>query len=245
MFDVGYIAALSAGLLSFLSPCVLPLVPPYLGFLAGASLEELQRAPQGNPRVWRRSLVMTFAFTAGFATIFVMLGATATALGGLLADYFRLLSIVAGVALILLGLHFVGLFRIAFANRDIRFHFINRPSGLGGAYFIGLAFAFGWTPCVGPVLAGILMIAGAEDSAIQGAALLGTYALGLGIPFMLAALLTGPFMRLMIRFRPFIRWVEWITGGLLILTGVLFVTGMFNVLGYWLLETFPIFSQVG
>lgn len=244
--SLSFVGALGAGVLSFLSPCVLPLVLPYLCFLAGISLDDLTQ--EDKERGWRpdwRVVALSFAFVLGFATVFVALGASASALGKAITAYFDTLAIVAGVIIIILGLHFLGLFRIGFLFREARFQTVAKPAGFVGAYVVGLAFAFGWTPCVGPVLAAILVVAGIEGSAAHGALLLGAYALGIGIPFMLASLFSGPFMRMMARLRGHMGTVEKVIGGALVLTGVLFLTGSMPRIAGWLLETFPAFGSIG
>ena len=242
-FDVGFGGAFIAGLLSFLSPCVLPLVPPYLCFVAGMSMEEL--SGDAEPGASRNVAFAAFAFVLGFMTVFVALGVSASLVGQLVADHLTVLSYVAGAAIIVMGLHFLGVVRIPLLYREARFHPAARPAGLIGAYVIGLAFAFGWTPCVGPVLAAILFIAGSEETAAQGAALLTFYGLGIGIPFLLAALFAGPFMRFATRFRRHVATVEKTMGALLVVTGVLFAAGSMNTLSYWLLEAFPALGTFG
>lgn len=242
--DVTHVGAFLAGLLSFASPCVLPLVPPYLCFLAGVSFDEMSRAQAGGATMRRLSLSAA-AFVLGFATVFVSLGATATAVSAWLAQYGRELAIVAGAVIALFGLHMIGLFRIGFLMREARFHVERRPVGLGGAYVIGLAFAFGWTPCVGPVLAGVLAVAAAKSTAVDGALLLAAYAAGMGLPFLAAAMMSGPFLRYMQRFRRHLGTVEKIMGGLLVITGVMIATGSFEVVGYWLIEAFPALGRLG
>ena len=244
-FDVSHAGAALAGLLSFLSPCVLPLVPPYLCFLAGVSIEELSDGEGAAPGVGRRVFASACAFVLGFATVFVALGATASAVGRLVADHMDVLSKVAGVLIALMGLHFLGIFRIGALYRELRIHAAPKATGLLGAYAIGLAFAFGWTPCVGPVLAAILFVAASEATVWHGASLLAVYALGIGVPFLLAALLVNPFLGLMRRFRRHLHRVEQAMGLLLVVTGVLFITGSVNEIGYWLLETFPALGRVG
>jgi cytochrome c-type biogenesis protein len=232
--------------LSFLSPCVLPLVPPYLCFLAGVSLDDLTRDEKAL--VWRpdwRVVALAFAFVLGFATVFIALGASASVLGKVITAHFDTLAVIAGVIVIVLGLHFLGLFRIGLLFREARFQTVSRPAGFLGAYLVGLAFAFGWTPCVGPVLATILMVAGVETSATRGALLLGAYALGIGIPFLLASLFSSAFMRLMARLRAHMGAIEKVIGGALVLTGVLFLTGGMPRIAGWLLETFPTFGSIG
>ncbi|NNG05640.1 MAG: cytochrome c biogenesis protein CcdA [Inquilinus sp.] len=244
-FDVSYAGALLAGTLSFLSPCVLPLVPPYLCFLGGVSLDQLTGEEAADRLLGRRVFLASAAFVLGFMTVFVALGATVTALGRFVADYIDVFGMVAGAVIIVMGLHFIGLFRIPFLYREARFHVEARPAGLVGAYVVGLAFAFGWTPCVGPVLATILFVAAAEDTVARGFGLLAAYALGIGIPFMAAALAVGPFLRVFGRFRRHMRTVERVMGGLLVGTGILFLTGTMSELGFWLLEAFPVLGTIG
>ncbi|WP_085120537.1 cytochrome c biogenesis CcdA family protein [Tistlia consotensis] len=248
--DVTYAGAALAGLLSFLSPCVLPLVPPYLAFLGGVSAHEIEgRAGAGGeavrPKPFGRTFWMALAFVLGFATVFVALGAGASAISGLVTRYIDVLVPIAGVVVLVLGLHFLGLFRILLLFREARFHVQSRPVGLAGAYVIGLAFAFGWTPCVGPVLASILLVAGSGDSVFYGASLLATYAAGIGIPFLLAALAIGSFTRFLAHFRRYLGWVEKALGAILVATGVLFITGGIADVSYWLLETFPVLGRIG
>lgn len=243
MFDVTLTGAFLAGLLSFVSPCVLPLVPPYLCFLAGLSLDELtgsSTVSEARGRVVRSS----FAFVLGFTAVFVALGASASYVGKWVSANLDILGYVAGAVIIVMGLHFLGVFRIAFLYREARVHIEKKPAGLIGAFVVGIAFAFGWTPCVGPVLAAILFVAGAEDTVARGALLLAVYALGIGIPFMLAALFAGPFLRLMQRFKRHMGTVEKIMGALLVITGILFLTGQMSEFSYWLLETFPGLARV-
>lgn len=238
-------AAFLAGLLSFVSPCILPLVPPYLCYLGGISLKQLEDGDTGDSVVRRRVFLSALAFVMGFATVFVGFGATASFIGEALAEYFDILSTIAGVVIVVLGLHFIGVFRIGLLFREARFQIDKRPPGWVGAYVVGLAFAFGWTPCVGPVLAAILFVAGSESSVFYGASLLGAYAAGIGLPFLAAALMAPLFLRFMKRFRPWIPWVERTLGVLLVITGILFITGGISYIAYWLLETFPVFQQVG
>ena len=192
MLDVGISAAFLAGLLSFVSPCVLPIVPPYLAYLAGISFQEL--SGDEVPAATRRRIVFaSFAFVLGFTTVFVALGATASLIGQTIAQYFGILSVIAGVLILIMGLHFLGVFRIGLLYQEARVNIEKKPAGLIGSYVMGLAFAFGWTPCVGPVLAAILFVAGSEDTALRGAGLLAVYSLGIGIPFILAAFFATPY----------------------------------------------------
>jgi len=243
MNDISLPAALLAGLVSFVSPCVLPLVPPYLCFLAGATFEHLI-ARERAPLVARREVATAFLFVLGFTTVFVALGASASAVGDLLRAYSNSLAIVAGIAIIVMGLHFLGAFHFAFLSRTARLH-IEKPVGLWGAYAMGLAFAFGWTPCIGPVLAAILAVAASEATVARGAGLLAVYSLGLGIPFIAAAFALKPFVGLLARMRRHLGLVEKIMGGLLVLTGIAFLGGWIAQASYWLLENFPALSRLG
>lgn len=244
MLDIGFGAALLAGLISFVSPCVLPIVPPYLAYLAGISFSELtaEEVPAGTAR---RIFISSLAFVLGFTCVFVALGATASLIGQTIAQYFGVLSVLAGTLIIIMGLHFLGVFRIGLLYREARIDVAERPAGYLGAFIMGLAFAFGWTPCVGPVLAAILFVAGAEDTALRGAALLAVYSLGIGIPFMLAALFAGRFLRWAAAFKRHMAAIEKAMGGLLVVTGVLFITGSMSRIAQWLLETFPVFATIG
>jgi cytochrome c-type biogenesis protein len=240
--DVTWPAAAAAGVLSFLSPCVLPLVPPYLTYIAGTTIEEL--AEGGETRARRDTLLAALLFVAGFSTVFVTLGATASVFGQIVRAHLEFLSLVAGLVIIAMGLHFLGLFRLAFLYREKRFN-VEKPIGLWGAYLMGLAFAFGWTPCIGPILAAILALAGTEDTVTRGAALLAVYSAGLGIPFIAAALAMAPFLRFMQRFRAHFGKVERIVGVLLVVTGIAFITGGVQRASYWLLDAFPGLSNLG
>ncbi|TIP10426.1 cytochrome c biogenesis CcdA family protein [Mesorhizobium sp.] len=244
MLDISLGGAFLAGLLSFVSPCVLPIVPPYLAWLAGISFEQL-RAEQQNVAQRRRVVLAALTFVLGFSTVFVALGATASVIGRAIAQYFDVLSVVAGIIIILMGLHFLGVFRLALLYREARVHIVRRPAGFLGAYLIGLAFAFGWTPCAGPVLAAILFVAGSEGTAAQGALLLALYSSGIGLPFLLAALFASRFLNWAARLKRHMRKVEMAMGALLVVTGVLFITGQMSTMAYWLLETFPAFQSVG
>jgi cytochrome c-type biogenesis protein len=241
--DVSIVAALLAGLISFLSPCVLPLVPPYLVYLSGLSLERFADA-EPVPTVRRETVFGALLFVLGFSTIFVALGAGASAIGGLLRVYSDVLAQVAGIAIIIMGLHFLGLLRMPWLAKQRRFE-VPKPVGLWGAYVMGLAFAFGWTPCIGPILATILAVAASETTVTKGAGLLAIYSAGLGIPFMLAAFAVEPFAAFLARFRSQLGKVEKVMGGLLVLTGIGFLTGFIAAASYWLLETFPVLGTIG
>jgi cytochrome c-type biogenesis protein len=243
MADVTIPAVLLAGLISFLSPCVLPLVPPYLVYLSGVSLERLADA-EPEPAVRRETVLAASLFVLGFSTVFVALGASASAAGTLIRSHADTLATIAGIAIIIMGLHFLGLTRIGWLLREKRLE-VAKPVGLWGAYVMGLAFAFGWTPCIGPILAAILAVAASEATVARGAGLLAVYSLGLGIPFMLAAFAVEPFAGFLIRVRRHLAKVEKVMGGLLVLTGVAFLTGFISQASYWLLETFPVLGTIG
>jgi cytochrome c-type biogenesis protein len=244
--DVSAPAAMLAGALSFVSPCVLPLVPPYLCYVSGVSLEDMaERTPEQALRHGPRVMLAALLFVLGFTTVFVLLGATASALGQVLRENLPLLSQIAGVLIILMGLHFLEVFRFGFLARDIRYHHDGPNVSLFGSYFIGLAFAFGWTPCIGPVLAAILSVAGAQESVYRGMTLLAFYSLGLGIPFLIAAFSMDRFLGFSKAIRRHMRLVERSMGVLLIITGVAFLTGSMQTMSYWLLETFPGLASIG
>jgi cytochrome c-type biogenesis protein len=217
-------------------------VPPYLTFIAGTTLEDL--ANESDRRARRDVALAAVLFVLGFSTVFVALGATASAFGQLIRQYLDTLALIAGLAIVAMGLHFLGVFRFAFLYREKRVT-IAKPIGLWGAYVMGLAFAFGWTPCIGPILAAILAVAGSQESAMQGAGLLAVYSLGLGVPFLAAALAIEPFFRFIRRFTRYFTVVEKIVGVLLIATGVGFLSGGMQAASFWLLETFPGLAQLG
>jgi cytochrome c-type biogenesis protein len=243
MANVTILAALFAGMLSFLSPCVLPLVPPYLVYLTGTSLERFADA-ETELRVRRETLAAALLFVLGFSTVFVALGASASVIGALLRLYSGPLDIIAGIVIIVMGLHFLGLTPIAWLMHEKRVA-VAKPVGLWGAYLMGLAFALGWTPCIGPILAAILAVAASEQTVAKGAGMLAIYSLGLGIPFLLAALAVEPFAAFVARFRAHLGHVEKVMGGLLVLTGVAFLTGAVGQVSFWLLDTFPVLGKIG
>src|SRR5690606_21136435 len=253
--DVGYLSAVGAGAISFLSPCVLPLVPPYLCYMAGVSMDDFRggdAAPaQGGAAVVaappaRLALIgASVACVLGFTSVFVALGAGASSIGGLLRAYQQELAMLAGLLIILMGLNFLGLVRIPLLSREARFQPGGKPASVVAAYVMGLAFAFGWTPCIGPVLGPVLTLAGGRETVGEGAMLLAAYSLGLGIPFLLAAFFSGAFMRFLGRFRAHMGRVEKVMGGLLVVAGILFLTGGIQAASYWLLETFPGLAMLG
>jgi cytochrome c-type biogenesis protein len=235
--NVTIAAAVVAGMLSFLSPCVLPLVPPYLVYLTGTSLERFAEAPT-KPRLRGHTVLAAFIFVLGFATVFVALGAGASAIGALLRAYSYVLGKIAGIIIIIMGLHFLGVTPIAFLMREKRIG-VAKPVSLWGAYLMGLAFAFGWTPCIGPILGAILAIAGSEATVTRGAALLAIYSLGLGVPFLIAAVAVDAFAGFLTRFRAHLGLVEKAMGALLVIAGIAFFAGWITDFGSWLLQAFP------
>jgi len=233
-----------AGLVSFLSPCVLPLVPPYLGYLGGTTIEQLGNKDEVDAGLWRRVVLASVLFVLGFTTVFVGFGAGASVLGQWIQAHKSQLAVAAGFVVILFGLHFLGVLRIPLLYREARLHSSNQGASLAGAYVMGLAFAFGWTPCIGPVLATVLTVAANEASLGAGVRLLFVYSLGLGIPFILAAVAIGPFLGFLKRFRRHLGRVEMAMGVLLIATGVLILTGSLNWYGQWMIENFPALVQI-
>ena len=242
MADVSSPAAFGAGLISFVSPCVLPLAAPYLCYLTGASVEALVN--EGEARARRDILVAALLFVAGFTTVFVAFGATASAFGALFRQYYHALAVAAGIGVILMGLHFLGVLRIGAMLREARIE-IEKPAGVLSAYPMGMAFALGWTPCIGPILATILAVAGSRETVASGAGLLAVYSLGLGLPFIAAAAAIGPFMRASGAVKKRFGAIEKAVGVALVATGVLFLTGGFQSLSLWLIDAFPQFGQVG
>jgi cytochrome c-type biogenesis protein len=225
------IAAFVAGLISFLSPCVLPLVPGYVSLISGAGVDELKSA-QGQ--LMRRVMINSIGFILGFSVVFITLGAISTEIGQVAARYKHSLSIIAGVVIIIFGLHLTGLFQIKWLLQDARLHSVKGSSTVLGAFVIGFAFAFGWTPCLGPILTAILALASEQDTLIKGILLLAVYSLGLAVPFLLTSLLMERFLKFYSRFRSHMHALEVASGGLLIALGILLVMGRFTLISSWL-----------
>ncbi|HKV77113.1 MAG TPA: cytochrome c biogenesis protein CcdA [Candidatus Sulfotelmatobacter sp.] len=223
--------AFIAGLISFLSPCVLPLVPGYVSLVSGAGVEEL-KSPQAQ--LMRRVMVNSVGFILGFSIVFIALGAAATGLGQVLGVYKHTLARVAGVVIIIFGLHLTGIFKIKALYTDARLHNVKGSSTPLGAFVIGFAFAFGWTPCLGPILTAILTLASEQDTLVKGIILLGVYSLGLAVPFLVTSLLMERFLKFYSRFRSHMHALEVASGGLLIALGVLLVIGRFTLISSWL-----------
>jgi cytochrome c-type biogenesis protein len=247
-YYLAVLVALAGGVLSFISPCVLPLVPGYLCFATGMSFQELTENPTASRG---RVLRGTIAFVFGFSTVFILLGATASAISGLLLEYKTVLSQIAGVIIIAFGLHMIGWFKIPVLTREIRSsgpHLNGEKSSAAQqvlAYTMGLAFAFGWTPCIGPILATILALAAGTDHVVAGVGLLSVYALGLGIPFILAALSVNRFLATRQSLHRHLRRIEIGAGLLLIGTGALILTGSLQALASYLLDLFPALAKLG
>ncbi|WP_209425865.1 cytochrome c biogenesis protein CcdA [Pararhodobacter sp. SW119] len=245
LFDAALLPAMTvalvAGVLSFLSPCVLPIVPPYLAYMSGISMRELTDEGQGA----RKAVVPALFFVMGLSTVFIFLGFTASSLGRLFLEYRETFAQIAGFVVIVLGLHFLGLFRIGLLQREARIDPGDQGGSAFGAYVLGLAFAFGWTPCIGPILGMIITLAATEDSVARGTGLLAVYALGLGLPFLLAAVFIGRSMALMARMRPWLGVIEKTMGALLVLVGVALITGAMADFSFWLLEAFPVLERLG
>jgi cytochrome c-type biogenesis protein len=245
--DIGYMSAIGAGAISFLSPCVLPLVPPYLCYMAGVTVDDFKAGGEQAAKSGARTALVaaSIAFVLGFTTVFVALGAGASTIGRFLRVWQEPLAIAAGIVIIVMGLNFLGIVRIPLLSREARFQAQDKPASAIAAYVMGLAFAFGWTPCIGPVLGPILTLAGGRETVGEGALLLFAYSIGLGIPFLVAAIFSGAFMRFMAKFRVHLGRVEKAIGALLVLAGIFFVTGGVSAASYWLLETFPALGQLG
>jgi cytochrome c-type biogenesis protein len=225
MPSLSILAAVSAGALSFLSPCVFPIVPGYLSYLTGTAARE--------EREGRRTVLTAAAFSLGFGLVFVLLGATASAFGRAVNEHRRWLELGGGILILTFGLHLLGVIRLRFLMREMRYHGLPTPKGPLGAVLVGAAFGFGWSPCIGPLLGGILTLAATEETLASGVGLLAAYALGLAVPFMLAALALNQFLRVSRRIRPYLSWVER-TGGLMLATfGGLLLTGNVGWIARW------------
>jgi cytochrome c-type biogenesis protein len=230
------LVAAAGGVLSFLSPCVLPIVPPYLAFMAGTSIEAASGRRLARPACF---------FVLGLSTVFLLLGLAASALGRSLLGYQRELALLAGAIIVVFGLNFLGLVRIPLLSREARLEAQGAAGTAFGAYLFGLAFAFGWTPCIGPVLGAILALAAQGGSAERGLVLMAAYAAGLGVPFLLTALFLGRALELMTGLRRHMPAIERAMGVLLVGVGLMMLTGAFSNLAFWLLETFPALGRIG
>ena len=235
------IVALLAGLVSFASPCVLPIVPPYLAYMSGVSVSDIREDGKGR----QSATIAALFFVLGLSTVFLLLRFTASAIGTFFLQNQDLFSKVSGVVVIIFGLHFLSVFRIPFLDREARIETGDQGGSAFGAYILGLAFAFGWTPCIGPQLGAILSLAASESSIARGTLLLGVYALGLGVPFLLAAVFLNRAMGVMNRLKRHMSLIEKIMGLLLLAVGLALLTGAFSAFSFWLLETFPALATLG
>jgi cytochrome c-type biogenesis protein len=233
--------ALAAGIISFLSPCVLPIVPPYLAYMSGVSLNDLSESGQSRAR----AVVPALFFVLGLSTVFIFLGFTASAIGTVFLQYQSYFNTIAGVLVMIFGAHFVGVYRIGFLDREARIDAGDRGGSSFGAYILGLAFAFGWTPCIGPQLGAILSLAASEGSVARGTMLLAIYAIGLGVPFLLVAAFLPRLQGLMGWMKRHMEQIERVMGLLLWTIGLLMLTGGFSAFSFWLLETFPALAVLG
>lgn len=236
--SIGILVAFLAGLLSFLSPCVLPLVPSYVSFVTGLGMEELE---QGGGDVKRVTLVHSLLFVAGFTLIFLLMGASATYIGQLLRVYQDIIARIGGLIIMLFGIYLLGVIPIPALSRERRFQFQRKPVGYAGTVAVGVAFGAGWVPCIGPILGAILTLAATRANLAEGVGLLGVYSAGLAIPFVLSAVALTAFLSWFQKFRRYLRYVEWVAGVLLILVGLLLLTGKFTLLAGWLAQFTPDF----
>lgn len=244
MLDISFAGAAFAGLLSFFTPCILPMVPFYLCYMAGISMSELRDDEGISPGAQKRLILSSLFFAAGVTTIFVLLGMGATVVGQAFADWKEPLSYVAAAVLFIFGLHFLGIVRIGLLYREARLESSAEPTSVFGAYVMGLAFGFGWTPCVGPALASILMIASGMGDVMRGGLLLFVYGVGMTAPFVVAALFSGPFLKWTARNRSKLQYVEKVMGAMLIIFAILIATNSVNVIAQWMIETFPSWTSL-
>lgn len=238
MPDVSLIAAFGAGFLSFVSPCVLPLIPGYISYISGMSLDEMRAA---GAAARRRLIIATLFFILGFSMVFMAMGASASAIGALLQEHFRIVQKIAGAVIVIFGLHLLGLFRIGWLDKDTRVQTTRKPATPLGAFVVGTAFAFGWTPCIGPILGGILAIAGSKGTVGEGVLLLGIYSAGLGVPFLLTSLAIDRFFLASARVRRYYRAIEIASGALLIVLGLLIFTNRFTLITKLLQPYLPVY----
>jgi cytochrome c-type biogenesis protein len=239
--QVTLFAALAAGFLSFISPCVLPLIPGYVSFVSGVTLEEMRGGGAVSAASRRQALTASVGFVLGFSIVFMALGATASAIGTFILSRQRIFEKIAGVVLIILGLHTMGVFRIAALDAEKRVHTQKRPAGPLGAVLVGIAFAFGWTPCIGPILSGILAIAGSRERIAEGVLLLGVYSLGLAIPFLLTSIAIDRFFAFTKAIRRHYHTIELVSGGMLVAIGVLIFTRQMTLITRYLQPYLPTF----
>ena len=243
MTEISYFYVVLAGLLSFLSPCVLPIVPGYLCFMAGTNLDKLKVDHDNKTK--KKVLKFSLSFVLGFSTVFVILGASATLLSSVVYEYLDYLRIAGGIIIIIFGIHFMQVIQIPFLNREMRYQIENYRPGIIGSYVVGLSFAFGWTPCIGPILGSVLSIAASSETITFGVILLMLYSAGLGVPFLLSAYAINGFMKFLSKIRNYIRSIEIFTGLLLIIFGILILTNRIQELAFFFIKYFPFLTQFG
>ncbi len=243
MAEISYFYVVLAGLLSFLSPCVLPIVPGYLCFLAGTSLDKIASGEDASKE--KNVFYFALSFVFGFSTVFILLGASATLLSGIVYEYLDILRVIGGIIIIIFGIHFMQIIQLPFLNRDTRYQIESYRPGIVGSYVIGLSFAFGWTPCIGPILGSVLSIAASSETVTYGIVLLMLYSAGLGIPFLLAAYAINGFMKFLSKIRNYIRVIEIFTGVLLVIFGILILTNRIQELAFFFIKYFPFLTQFG
>ncbi len=248
MESVNILTAFAFGLLSFISPCFLPIVPGYISFISGVSFDEMQSAFSGadnRAAVRKRIVINCLFFIFGFSVVFIALGASATAVGQFLHEQLSVISKIAGAIIIIFGLHMIGVFKIPFLNYEKRFNTNAKPLGLLGAFLVGMAFAFGWTPCIGPILAAILAIASQQDTVLKGIILLGVYSIGLGVPFLIAGLSITIFYNVFNKLKQHLHKIEIIGGALLVIVGVLIMTNSLTIISGYLSKWLPFLNDLG
>ncbi|RCK77615.1 MAG: Cytochrome c-type biogenesis protein CcdA [Ignavibacteriae bacterium] len=243
MESISIFTAFLFGILSFISPCVLPIIPGYLSFISGLSLEQMQKGDRKENL--KKVLYNSIFFVLGFSVIFTLLGASATIIGQFLLSNLAIAGKIAGIFIVLLGIHLTGLIKLNFLNYEKRIHTQKKSFGIFGSFLVGLAFAFGWTPCIGPILAGILAIASQQETVYQGILLLSVYSLGLGIPFLITAVSLNAFFTLFDKVKRYFRIVEIVSGVLLIAVGILMVTDSLTIIANYLIRLFPFLGEIG
>lgn len=239
--NINILTAFLFGLLSFISPCVLPIIPGYISFISGHTLDDIKGS---NTSAARAVMINSLVFIGGFTLIFVLMGAAATSIGQLLNENLSLISKIAGIIIIIFGLHMIGIFKIGFLNYEKRFHLQEKKLGILGSFLVGAAFAFGWTPCIGPVLAGILAIASQQETVMQGIILLFVYSLGLGIPFFLTAVSINKFFNVFNRIKKHFHTIEVVGGVMLVAVGVLMITNSLTLIASYLSKWFPFLNEL-
>ncbi|MGE5315424.1 MAG: cytochrome c biogenesis CcdA family protein [Acidobacteriota bacterium] len=244
MENIGIVTAFIFGLLSFVSPCVLPIVPGYISFISGFSLEEMKDSAS-NKSAMRSIILNSVFFILGFTLVFIIMGATATSIGRILNEHLDLVSKVAGVLIVIFGLHMAGAFKLNFLNYEKRFHMQDKKFGILGSFLVGTAFAFGWTPCIGPVLAGILVVASQQETVMQGILLLASYSLGLGIPFFITGVSINLFFGFFNKVKKYFHAIEVAGGTLLVVLGILIFTNYLTVIASYIARLLPFLNEIG